>query len=271
MGCARAGRPDPHRQCHGDVEAVHQCRQPPVGAWADVVRCRRALQHHAAGRPLALRATVNNVTNKAYWGMPLLSSLALGAPRTVLLSATMVSELAWTPCRAEPARLRFSGEPSIGSALQNAGPSANGIQAGCEYPVEPSPRSAAFADEPTQARLYTASTLVVGLLGVQTKMAWLVNANAASFSPSITRSPTYCSGTPFWRARSAASRISCTTRSLASAASASANARHRPGSWWRSGQGWPSKPRPARCCAAGPSGCWDRAGCRAPHRHWPGR
>ncbi|MEN5388378.1 TonB-dependent siderophore receptor [[Pseudomonas] hibiscicola] len=42
-----------------------------------------------AGRPLALRATVNNVTNKAYWGMPLLSSLALGAPRTALLSATM--------------------------------------------------------------------------------------------------------------------------------------------------------------------------------------
>jgi iron complex outermembrane receptor protein len=42
-----------------------------------------------AGRPLALRARVNNVTNKAYWGMPLLSSLALGAPRTVLLSATM--------------------------------------------------------------------------------------------------------------------------------------------------------------------------------------
>jgi iron complex outermembrane receptor protein len=42
-----------------------------------------------AGRPFALRASVNNVTNKAYWGMPLLSSLALGAPRTVLLSATM--------------------------------------------------------------------------------------------------------------------------------------------------------------------------------------
>ncbi|HGM4745432.1 TonB-dependent receptor [Stenotrophomonas maltophilia] len=42
-----------------------------------------------AGRPLALRASVNNVTNKAYWGVPLLSSLALGAPRTVLLSATM--------------------------------------------------------------------------------------------------------------------------------------------------------------------------------------
>ncbi len=40
-------------------------------------------------RPLALRATVNNVTNKSYWGMPLLSSLALGAPRTVLVSATM--------------------------------------------------------------------------------------------------------------------------------------------------------------------------------------
>ena len=42
-----------------------------------------------AGRPLALRAGVSNVTNKAYWGMPLLSSLALGAPRTVQLSATM--------------------------------------------------------------------------------------------------------------------------------------------------------------------------------------
>lgn len=42
-----------------------------------------------AGRPLALRASVNNVTNKSYWGMPLLSSLALGAPRTVLVSATM--------------------------------------------------------------------------------------------------------------------------------------------------------------------------------------
>ena len=41
------------------------------------------------GRPLALRASMNNVTNKAYWGMPLLSSLALGAPRTVLVSATM--------------------------------------------------------------------------------------------------------------------------------------------------------------------------------------
>jgi len=42
----------------------------------------------AAGRPLTLRGTVNNVTNKAYWGMPLLSSMALGAPRTVMLSAT---------------------------------------------------------------------------------------------------------------------------------------------------------------------------------------
>lgn len=42
-----------------------------------------------ARRSLALRASVNNVTNKSYWGMPLLSSLALGAPRTVLVSATM--------------------------------------------------------------------------------------------------------------------------------------------------------------------------------------
>ncbi|WP_256080230.1 TonB-dependent siderophore receptor [Massilia sp. YIM B04103] len=43
----------------------------------------------AAGKPLTLRASVNNVTNKAYWGMPLLASLGLGAPRTVQLSATM--------------------------------------------------------------------------------------------------------------------------------------------------------------------------------------
>lgn len=42
-----------------------------------------------ASRPVTFRATVLNVTNKAYWGMPLLSSLALGAPRTLALSATM--------------------------------------------------------------------------------------------------------------------------------------------------------------------------------------
>ena len=39
--------------------------------------------------PVTFRASVSNVTNKAYWGMPLLSSLALGAPRTVQLSATV--------------------------------------------------------------------------------------------------------------------------------------------------------------------------------------
>ena len=42
-----------------------------------------------ADRPLTLRASVNNLTNKAYWGMPQLSSLALGAPRTFMLSASM--------------------------------------------------------------------------------------------------------------------------------------------------------------------------------------
>jgi len=42
-----------------------------------------------AGRPLTVRASVLNLTNKAYWGMPLLSSLALGAPRTVQVSATV--------------------------------------------------------------------------------------------------------------------------------------------------------------------------------------
>ena len=39
--------------------------------------------------PVTFRATVLNVTNKACWGMPLLSSLALDAPRTLALSATM--------------------------------------------------------------------------------------------------------------------------------------------------------------------------------------
>ncbi|WP_373981578.1 TonB-dependent receptor [Achromobacter sp. JD417] len=42
-----------------------------------------------ADRPVVLRAAINNLTNKAYWGMPQLSSLALGAPRTFMLSASM--------------------------------------------------------------------------------------------------------------------------------------------------------------------------------------
>lgn len=42
-----------------------------------------------ARRPVTLRGTVNNVTNKAYWGTPLLSSLGLGEPRTVQLSASV--------------------------------------------------------------------------------------------------------------------------------------------------------------------------------------
>lgn len=39
-----------------------------------------------ASQPVTVRGTVTNVTNKAYWGMPLLSTLGLGAPRTFLLS-----------------------------------------------------------------------------------------------------------------------------------------------------------------------------------------
>lgn len=39
--------------------------------------------------PVSIRGTVNNVTNKAYWGMPQLSNLALGAPRTFMLSASV--------------------------------------------------------------------------------------------------------------------------------------------------------------------------------------
>lgn len=41
------------------------------------------------GRQTTLRGTISNLTDKAYWGMPLLSSLALGAPRTVQLSVTV--------------------------------------------------------------------------------------------------------------------------------------------------------------------------------------
>jgi len=41
-------------------------------------------------RPLTLRASVTNVANKAYWGIPTLGgTLGLGEPRTVLLSASI--------------------------------------------------------------------------------------------------------------------------------------------------------------------------------------
>lgn len=42
-----------------------------------------------AGNPVTLRAAVTNVTNKAYWAKPHFTSLGLGAPRTVMLSASM--------------------------------------------------------------------------------------------------------------------------------------------------------------------------------------
>jgi len=42
---------------------------------------------HAAGKPLVLRASVQNLTNKAYWAGSLGSGL--GAPRTAVLSATV--------------------------------------------------------------------------------------------------------------------------------------------------------------------------------------
>ncbi|NEN75310.1 TonB-dependent siderophore receptor [Pelistega sp. NLN82] len=42
-----------------------------------------------AGRPFVVRATVNNLTNKSYWGVGSLSYLTLGAPRTFMLSASM--------------------------------------------------------------------------------------------------------------------------------------------------------------------------------------
>lgn len=42
-----------------------------------------------SGRPLTLRAAVTNVANKAYWAKPHYTSLALGAPRTFQLSASI--------------------------------------------------------------------------------------------------------------------------------------------------------------------------------------
>lgn len=48
-------------------------------------RYKLEIAHH----PVNIRGTVNNVTNKAYWGMPQLSNLALGAPRTFILSASV--------------------------------------------------------------------------------------------------------------------------------------------------------------------------------------
>ncbi|MEB3766355.1 TonB-dependent siderophore receptor [Acinetobacter sp. MD2] len=42
-----------------------------------------------ATHPVTLRGAVNNLTNKAYWGMPQISNLALGAPRTYLLSVAV--------------------------------------------------------------------------------------------------------------------------------------------------------------------------------------
>ena len=44
-------------------------------------------QTRVGGRPLTLRADVQNVTNKGYWLAPAFNGL--GAPRTLLLSATV--------------------------------------------------------------------------------------------------------------------------------------------------------------------------------------
>ncbi|MNL07692.1 Ferrichrome receptor FcuA precursor [compost metagenome] len=43
----------------------------------------------AGNTPVTLRATVENVFNKAYWASASSNGLTIGAPRTVLLSATV--------------------------------------------------------------------------------------------------------------------------------------------------------------------------------------
>ncbi|MEE1922609.1 TonB-dependent siderophore receptor [Pseudomonas sp. 148P] len=42
-----------------------------------------------ASKPVVFRAGIENLTDKDYWGVPLLASLGLGAPRTYLLSASV--------------------------------------------------------------------------------------------------------------------------------------------------------------------------------------
>ncbi len=66
--------------------------------------------------------------------------------------------------------------------------------------------------------------------GCNRPTAWAHNDWQAMTNPSITRSPTYCPGSPFCRVRSAASSISSTTRNPVNAQSASARAKQRPGS-----------------------------------------
>ncbi|WP_462401806.1 TonB-dependent receptor [Pseudomonas sp. Marseille-QA0332] len=51
------------------------------------VGARYALE--VGNKPVVLRANVSNLADKDYWGMPQTSSLALGAPRTYELSATV--------------------------------------------------------------------------------------------------------------------------------------------------------------------------------------
>lgn len=77
--------------------------------------------------------------------------------------------------------------------------------------------------------------------------SWMkvVSASAAISSPSITRSPTNRSGSPFRRARSAASTASCTMRQPTNTQSVLARAICRLCRWWRSCHGWPSDAAPA--------------------------
>lgn len=47
-------------------------------------RYKTSISNH----PITFKADINNLMNKAYWGMPKLSNLALGAPRTYMLSVS---------------------------------------------------------------------------------------------------------------------------------------------------------------------------------------
>lgn len=74
---------------HSDKQYVNQANTQRLPSWTtfDIgARYRSAL----AGKPLVLRADLRNATDKDFWaGASTYGTLSLGAPRTLLLSATM--------------------------------------------------------------------------------------------------------------------------------------------------------------------------------------
>lgn len=89
MGCSAAARPDADRQRDVGIKRYIDTSNSLSVAGRTIYDVGARYATKVAGRPLTLRATVHNLTNKAYWSMPQWTSLAMGAPRTVMLSATV--------------------------------------------------------------------------------------------------------------------------------------------------------------------------------------